>query len=79
MKVGPTVRIGLSLSAAVPCYRPAAAGAAGAAAVPAGAAPFLGGGRWGVPFGCARLLHLLRALFGDDDVALLFDRGLVVD
>ena len=30
-------------------------------------------------FGCAALLHLLRALFGDDDVALLFGGGLVVD
>ena len=49
MKVGPTVRTALSLSLAV------VSGAAGAAAVPAGAAPFLavvGGG--GVPFGCAR-------------------------
>src|SRR6185369_12033120 len=48
MKVGPTVRT-LSLSAAVAVV---SAGAAGAAAVPTGAAPFLGGGV--APFGCAR-------------------------
>src|SRR6266850_279748 len=54
MKVGPTVRICLSLSLAVAVVSAGGvAGAAGAAAVPAGAAPFLATDGVG-PFGCAR-------------------------
>src|SRR5918996_2906325 len=52
MKVGPTVRIGLSLSLVGALVSAGAVAGAGAAAVvPAGAAPFLGGG---APFDCPR-------------------------
>ena len=52
-------------------------GAAGAVRPRCAAAPFFAVA--GAPFGCRRLRHLLRALLGDDDVALLFGGGLVVD
>ena len=80
MKVGPT-------GADRPVSAAAAVGSAGGGCVGSGRGrrarrwraprPFLAGEDFGLRL--RALLHLLRALFGDDDVALLFDRGLVVD
>ena len=80
MKVGPTVRIGFFSSVAP--VESAAAGAAGggvAAVGTGGRCALLGRGRRRLALRLRALLHPLRAFLGDDDVALLFDRGLVVD
>ena len=81
MKVGPTERIGWSAGgrggSAAGCR-----GVAGRRCGAGGAQPERRRPSWSAAatwLGCCALLHLLRALFGDDDVALLLDAGLVVD